>query len=261
MNSKLLTVLTLFSSNIFADFGAEVVVGRNHWSGNCMALCSESKEYFVDKNGDTGIISMEGPYQVWKFDSSGERVNCDCDGFYNQTNKTPLINPHDKLIGLDISLALENLMKPVSLFYEIDTDGDRKVSYPEAVTYYSKNDPQFKDEHFSAYFNWISYGDSVQEFDEAIVYAAIQSAQLVLHYSLTNGLLATVSLRNSIGIANDIITLFDLGSDVFRDELFRSLELDILRVYVEKDVQENKNVLSKMFEGLIEENLVVLLQN
>ena len=260
-NSKLLILMTLFSSNIVADSGEDVAVGRNHWAGNCMALCSESEEYFINKNRNTQINSMEGPYQVWKFDSRDERVNCDCDGFYNQTNKTPVNNSYDWLTGIDISLALENLLKPVHLFYEIDTDGDRMVSYSEALTYYSKNDSLFEDEHFSIYFNWISYGDSVQEFDEAIVYAAIQSAQLVLHYSLANGLMATVSLRNSIGIAKDIITLFDLGSDVFRDELFRSLELDILRVFVEKDVQENKNVLSQIFEGMIEGNLVILLQN
>jgi len=259
--SKLLTLVTLFSSNILADFEGDIAVGRNHWVGNCISLCSESEEYFIDKTGDNKMNLMDGPYKVWQFDSGGERVNCDCEGSYNKINKTSLKNSYDELVGLDISLALDNLIKPVRSFYEIDTDSDRQVSYQEALAYYSKNDPQFKDEDFRAYFNWISYGDGVQEFEEAVVYAAVQSAQLVFHYSMVNNLGATISLRNSMEIASHIVTLFDLGSDVSRDALFRSVEHDVYEAFPEKDVQENKNILPQMFERLIEENLVVLLQN
>ena len=119
LNSKLLTLLTLISSNILADFGGDVAVGRNHWVGNCNALCSGSEEYFVNTDRDAEVNSVKGPYHVREFDDTGKRINCDCDGFYSEKNQIPIFNSFNKSPGfkqLDVGLALESLINPVHSF-------------------------------------------------------------------------------------------------------------------------------------------------
>ena len=263
LNSKLLTLLTLFSSNILADFGGDVAVGRNHWVGNCNALCSGSEEYFVNTDRDADVNSVKGPYYVWEFDDTGKRINCDCDGFYSEKNEIQLFNSFNKSPGfkqLDVGLALESLINPVHLFYEIDTSGDGRINYTEALVYFSKDDPQFDEQHFKAYFSWISNQDRIQEFDEAVVYAAIQSAQMVMHYSRANGLSINGAVRNGLEMGGRILALFDLGSESFRNEMYLSITSDIDEGLVGIDGVDDKRVLDT-FGMLIEENMVVLLQD
>ena len=47
-------------------------VGKNHFDGNCLALCGGHDRYMVEGSDDE--------FGVWTQDADGNDVNCDCDG-------------------------------------------------------------------------------------------------------------------------------------------------------------------------------------
>ena len=48
-------------------------VGKNHFDGNCLALCGGHDRYMVEGSDDE--------FGVWTQDADGNDVNCDCDGY------------------------------------------------------------------------------------------------------------------------------------------------------------------------------------
>lgn len=212
INMLLIIVFVLIS--VKEGSGKEnIAVGQNHWMGNCIALCSGFKEYFIYKRAENASNSVYGPFQIWEYQRSGQAVNCDC-----QKYRYKAAEIHGKHLNenvfldkeFDLYVAVESLMEPVRLFNRIDINQDNLIDYQEAVSFYSKGDSNFNSKHFGQYFTWISGGDLLQTFSESVVFSAIQCAQLVMSYSIMNKETVAVSIENSLKIAYEVLDRFKL---------------------------------------------------
>ncbi|MEE3234480.1 MAG: hypothetical protein VX294_09965 [Candidatus Latescibacterota bacterium] len=256
-----LIIATVVLNYTVAQTQSQEAVGRNHWTGNCIALCSGAEEYFIDAG--RAVNRFEGPYQVWKSDGSGEQVNCDCDGYYAVKNKSKhkeLIENTFVLEDFDIGLAIDSLMEPVRSFYQIDIDGGGTIDFLEARDFFSNGDPAFDEKHFSRYFSWISGKDGLQEFDEAVIFSAIQGAQMVMHYSMANGNSVIASINNALEVSINILEVFNLGDEEFRRETMPAITGIMLEAFVEVDERDDNQVL-ETFNLVIEENLLMLIRD